>query len=77
MNLHPYFPHFLAELGEIRYRYVRNVEQFWVWSESVRREPCLTSSGVTEFLPVLSVFIIWFPWICESKEGRTFLVIVN
>lgn len=27
MNIHPYFPHFLAELGEIRYRYVRNVEQ--------------------------------------------------
>jgi len=27
MNLHPYFPHFLAELGEIRYTYVRNAEQ--------------------------------------------------
>ena len=30
MNLHPYFPHFLAELGEIRYRYVRNAEQLWL-----------------------------------------------
>lgn len=63
MNLHPYFPHFLVELGEIRYWYVRNVEQLWVWSESVRLESCLTSSGATEFLPVISVFIIRFP--CE------------
>lgn len=62
MNLDPYFPHVLAELGEIRYRYVRKVEQLWVWSESVRWGPCMTSSDVTGFLPVLSVFIIRFPY---------------
>jgi len=61
MNLHSYFPHFFAELGEIWYWYVRNVEQLWVWSESARLESCLTSSGVTEFMPVISVFIIRFP----------------
>lgn len=82
MNLHLYFPHFLTKLDEIRYWYVRNVEQLWLWSESVRWESWLTSLAITEFLSVLSSFIIRFP--CKRSapndvdnlwdQGRTYFL---